>query len=137
MVWDSASEEESRYLAANSYLPIYSSMRKGEICMRVSVPSGDSGRPEPNGAAGGRLPGNGCKSEGGEGMILAPKCPWKPSHPEGQKMAHRFTLGVEEEFQIIDPDTLELRSHVVQLLSAAARGLGDQVKGEMHQSIVE
>ncbi|MGB7730424.1 MAG: glutamate-cysteine ligase family protein, partial [Candidatus Acidiferrum sp.] len=53
-------------------------------------------------------------------------------------MAHRFTIGVEEEFQIIDPDTLELRSHVVQLLSAAAsRGLGDQVKQEMHQSIVE
>jgi glutamate---cysteine ligase / carboxylate-amine ligase len=53
-------------------------------------------------------------------------------------MAHRFTIGVEEEFQIIDPETLELRSHVVQLLSAAAsRGLGDQIKGEMHQSIVE
>ena len=53
-------------------------------------------------------------------------------------MAHRFTIGVEEEFQIIDPETLELRSHVVQLLSAAAsRGLGDQVKQEMHQSIVE
>ena len=52
-------------------------------------------------------------------------------------MAHRFTLGVEEEFQIIDPETLGLRSHVVQLLSAASRGLGDQVKQEMHQSIVE
>lgn len=53
-------------------------------------------------------------------------------------MAHRFTIGVEEEFQIIDPETLGLRSHVVQLLSAAAsRGLGDQVKQEMHQSIVE
>jgi glutamate---cysteine ligase / carboxylate-amine ligase len=53
-------------------------------------------------------------------------------------MAHRFTIGVEEEFQIIDPETFELRSHVVQLLSAAAsRGLGDQVKQEMHQSIVE
>src|SRR6516162_5219973 len=53
-------------------------------------------------------------------------------------MAHSFTIGVEEEFQIIDPETLELRSHVVQLLSAAAsRGLGDQVKQEMHQSIVE
>ena len=53
-------------------------------------------------------------------------------------MAHRFTIGVEEEFQIIDPETLELRSHVVQLLSAvASRGLGDQIKGEMHQSIVE
>jgi hypothetical protein len=41
-------------------------------------------------------------------------------------MAHRFTIGVEEEFQIIDPDTVELRSHVVQLLSAAATGLGDR-----------
>jgi carboxylate-amine ligase len=53
-------------------------------------------------------------------------------------MAHRFTIGVEEEFQIIDPETLELRSHVVQLISsAAARGIGDLVKQEMHQSIVE
>ena len=52
-------------------------------------------------------------------------------------MAHRFTIGVEEEFQIIDPETMELRSHVVQLLSAASHGLGDQVKQEMHQSIVE
>jgi carboxylate-amine ligase len=51
-------------------------------------------------------------------------------------MAHRFTIGVEEEFQIIDPETLELRSHVIQLLSEA-HGLGDQVKQEMHQSIVE
>jgi glutamate---cysteine ligase / carboxylate-amine ligase len=53
-------------------------------------------------------------------------------------MAHRFTIGVEEEFQIIDPESLELRSHVVQLISsAAARGVGDLVKQEMHQSIVE
>jgi carboxylate-amine ligase len=53
-------------------------------------------------------------------------------------MAHRFTIGVEEEFQIIDPETLELRSHVIQLItSAAARGIGDLVKQEMHQSIVE
>src|ERR1700681_399686 len=52
-------------------------------------------------------------------------------------MAHRFTIGVEEEFQIIDPVTCELRSHVLQLVSAASPGLGDQVKQEMHQSIVE
>src|SRR5271166_2929723 len=52
-------------------------------------------------------------------------------------MAHRFTIGVEEEFQIIDPETLELRSHVIQLLKSASHGLGDQVKQEMHQSIVE
>src|SRR6516164_4206719 len=71
-------------------------------------------------------------------MILAPKSPVQSRDPEGPGMAHRFTIGVEEEFQIIDPETLELRSHVVQLLSAAAsRGLGDQVKQEMHQSIVE
>jgi hypothetical protein len=33
MVRDSASEEESRYLAVNSYLPKYSSIRKGAIFM--------------------------------------------------------------------------------------------------------
>ena len=27
-------------------------------------------------------------------------------------MAHRFTIGVEEEFQIVDPNTWEFRSHV-------------------------
>jgi carboxylate-amine ligase len=52
-------------------------------------------------------------------------------------MAHRFTIGVEEEFQIIDPATCELRSHVSQLISAASPGIIEQVKGEMHQSIVE
>jgi glutamate---cysteine ligase / carboxylate-amine ligase len=52
-------------------------------------------------------------------------------------MAHRFTIGVEEEFQIIDPATCELRSHVMQLVSAASADILDQVKHEMHQSIVE
>src|SRR4030088_2721020 len=57
--------------------------------------------------------------------------------PEGHLMAHRFTIGVEEEFQIIDPATCELRSHVMQLVSAASPGIVEQVKHEMHQSIVE
>ena len=52
-------------------------------------------------------------------------------------MAHRFTIGVEEEFQIIDPATYELRSHVLQLVSAASPDIIEQVKHEMHQSIVE
>src|ERR1700740_452123 len=52
-------------------------------------------------------------------------------------MSHRFTIGVEEEFQIIDPTTGELRSHVSQLVAATSAGLGDQVKPELHQSIVE
>jgi carboxylate-amine ligase len=30
--------------------------------------------------------------------------------------AHVFTLGIEEEFQIIDPKTRELRSHIQQIL---------------------
>jgi glutamate---cysteine ligase / carboxylate-amine ligase len=52
-------------------------------------------------------------------------------------MAHRFTIGVEEEFQIIDPTTWELRSHVSQLIASGTASLGDQIKQEMHQSIVE
>jgi carboxylate-amine ligase len=50
---------------------------------------------------------------------------------------HRFTLGVEEEFQIVDPHTGDLRSHVSELLASSAPVLGDQIKREMHQSIVE
>jgi carboxylate-amine ligase len=50
---------------------------------------------------------------------------------------HRFTLGVEEEFQIVDPQTWELRSHVSELLASSAPVLGDQIKRELHQSIVE
>jgi hypothetical protein len=52
-------------------------------------------------------------------------------------MAHPFTVGIEEEFQIVDPATWELRSHVTQLLASSAPAFGDQVKREMHQSIVE
>ena len=52
-------------------------------------------------------------------------------------MPHAFTVGVEEEFQIVDPETWELRSHVSELLTASAPALGDQIKRELHQSIVE
>jgi glutamate---cysteine ligase / carboxylate-amine ligase len=48
-----------------------------------------------------------------------------------------FTLGVEEEFQIVDPQSGELRSHVSELLASSGPMLGDQIKREMHQSIVE
>ena len=52
-------------------------------------------------------------------------------------MPHRFTIGVEEEFQIVDPNTSELRSHVSELLVSSAPALGEQIKRELHQSIVE
>ncbi len=48
-----------------------------------------------------------------------------------------FTLGVEEEFQIIDPETRELRSHVQELLEEGKRVLKERVKPEMHQSVIE
>ncbi len=52
-------------------------------------------------------------------------------------MSHAFTIGVEEEFQIVDPETWELRSHVSELLVSGGPSLGDQLKRELHQSIVE
>jgi glutamate---cysteine ligase / carboxylate-amine ligase len=48
-----------------------------------------------------------------------------------------FTLGVEEEFQIIDPETRELRSHVQEMLDEGVRVLRERVKPEMHQSVME
>ena len=50
---------------------------------------------------------------------------------------HQFTLGIEEEFQIIDPQTRELRSHVQQILEEGKITLKENVKAEMHQSVVE
>src|SRR5687767_9467892 len=52
-------------------------------------------------------------------------------------MSHRFTVGVEEEFQIVDPNTWELRSHVTELLASGKPTLGEHIKRELHQSIVE
>jgi hypothetical protein len=48
-----------------------------------------------------------------------------------------FTLGVEEEFQIIDPETRELRSHVQEILDEGKLVLKERVKPEMHQSVIE
>src|SRR4051795_2634616 len=50
---------------------------------------------------------------------------------------HRFTLGIEEEFAIIDPETRELRSHIQEILEGGKITLKEQVKPEMHQSVVE
>ncbi|TMC50403.1 MAG: carboxylate-amine ligase [Chloroflexi bacterium] len=47
-----------------------------------------------------------------------------------------LTIGVEEEYQIIDAAG-ELHSHIDTLLAAAAPRLGDKVKREMMQSVVE
>ncbi|HVT59407.1 MAG TPA: carboxylate-amine ligase [Thermoanaerobaculia bacterium] len=53
--------------------------------------------------------------------------------------ARWFTLGIEEEFQLIDPLTRDLRSHVQHLLAddEGAAQLRDQLKSELHQSVIE
>jgi glutamate---cysteine ligase / carboxylate-amine ligase len=50
---------------------------------------------------------------------------------------HVFTLGIEEEFAIIDPVTRELRSHIQEILEGGKITLKEQIKPEMHQSVVE
>jgi carboxylate-amine ligase len=54
-----------------------------------------------------------------------------------KKRDHVFTIGIEEEFQIIDPETRELRSHIQQILADGKIILKARVKPEMHQSVVE
>jgi len=50
---------------------------------------------------------------------------------------HIYTLGIEEEFAIIDPETRELRSHIHEILEDGKVTLKEQIKPEMHQSVVE
>jgi carboxylate-amine ligase len=48
-----------------------------------------------------------------------------------------LTIGIEEEYQIIDPVTRELRSYITQILDEGKLILKEQVKAELHQSMVE
>jgi carboxylate-amine ligase len=49
-----------------------------------------------------------------------------------------FTIGIEEEYQTIDPRTYDLRSHIhTELMSQGQRQMKERVKAEMHQSVVE
>jgi len=51
----------------------------------------------------------------------------------------QFTLGIEEEFQIVHAETRELRSYVSKLLEEGRDNalLRERVRPEMHQSVVE
>jgi len=50
---------------------------------------------------------------------------------------HIYTLGIEEEFQLIDPKTRQLRSHIQEIVEGGKMILKEHLKAEMHQSIVE
>jgi len=59
------------------------------------------------------------------------------THYRGTMKDHVFTLGIEEEFQIVDPETRELRSHIQEIIAGGKIILKERVKPEMHQSVVE
>lgn len=48
-----------------------------------------------------------------------------------------FTLGIEEEFQIVDPVSRDLKSHIEEILEEGKIILRENIKPEMHQSVVE
>ena len=53
-------------------------------------------------------------------------------------MRPTFTLGIEEEYQTIDPQTQDLRSHIAtEMLAEGKLRLEERVKAEMHQSVIE
>jgi glutamate---cysteine ligase / carboxylate-amine ligase len=53
-------------------------------------------------------------------------------------MKPSLTIGIEEEYQTIDPETRDLRSHIdSEIISKGKMLLKEAVKAEMHQSVVE
>ena len=49
-----------------------------------------------------------------------------------------FTIGIEEEFQTVDPVTRDLRSHIhAEIIAKGKIRLQERVKAEMHQSVIE
>src|SRR5258708_15076235 len=63
-------------------------------------------------------------------------------HPDVFQRRHAmkptFTIGIEEEYQTVDPETRDLRSHIqAEILEKGQLILQERVKAEMHQSVVE
>jgi len=53
-------------------------------------------------------------------------------------MKPSLTIGIEEEYQTIDPETRDLRSHIgLEIIEKGKAVLTERVKPEMHQSVVE
>ncbi|WP_419870671.1 carboxylate-amine ligase [Chryseobacterium sp. CT-SW4] len=50
---------------------------------------------------------------------------------------NQFTIGIEEEYQIIDVKSRDLVSHVSKILEGGGPVLGENLKREMHESMVE
>jgi len=48
-----------------------------------------------------------------------------------------FTLGIEEEFQVVDPQTRQLKSHIQEMFAEGEKRLKDEIKREMHDPVIE
>jgi len=48
-----------------------------------------------------------------------------------------FTLGIEEEYMVLDPESRELKSHEQKIVQEGEKIIKDKVKAEMHQAVVE
>jgi glutamate---cysteine ligase / carboxylate-amine ligase len=48
-----------------------------------------------------------------------------------------FTLGIEEEFQVVDPQTRELKSHIQEMFAEGEKRLKEEIKREMHDPVIE
>ena len=48
-----------------------------------------------------------------------------------------FTIGIEEEYMVLDPVTRELKSHEQRIVQEGHKLMKDKVKAEMHQAVVE
>jgi carboxylate-amine ligase len=48
-----------------------------------------------------------------------------------------LTLGIEEEFQIVDAETRALKSHISQMFEKGQRMLPDKLRPELHRSVIE
>ena len=48
-----------------------------------------------------------------------------------------FTLGIEEEYMVIDPHSRELKSHEQKIVQEGEKVIKDKMKDEMHHAVVE
>ena len=49
----------------------------------------------------------------------------------------QFTVGIEEEYMVIDPATKALISHEQKIVAEGQKIISEKVKAEMHQAVVE
>ena len=72
---------------------------------------------------------------------LAPAAAARPavrSVPPDAMTRPTFTIGIEEEYQTVDPVTFDLRSHIqTEIMAKGKRQMHERVKAEMHQAVIE